>query len=66
MRQIAGPLGADFQIGAAEADWARITPVIPPPPLPFDFATLDPNSPVYKTFTGPAADVRPGPAVGRV
>jgi CubicO group peptidase (beta-lactamase class C family) len=55
-QEIAGPLGADFQIGAAESDWDRIAPVVPPPPLPFDMAALDPDSPVYKTFTGPAAD----------
>ena len=54
--EIAGPLGADFQIGAIEADWDRIAPVTPPPPLPFDFASLDPESPMYKTFTGPVAD----------
>ncbi len=54
--EIARPLGADFQIGAAEADWDRIAPVTPPPPLPFDLASLDPGSPVYKTFTGPVAD----------
>jgi CubicO group peptidase (beta-lactamase class C family) len=53
--EIAGPLGADFQIGAAEADWDRIAPITPPPPLPFDLASLDPDSPVYKTFTGPVA-----------
>ncbi len=53
--EIAGPLGADFQIGAAEADWDRIAPITPPPPLPFDLASLDPGSPVYKTFTGPVA-----------
>ena len=51
--EIAGPLGADFQIGAAEADWGRISDVIPPPPLPFDLATLDPDSPTVKTLTGP-------------
>ena len=55
-QEIAGPLGADFQIGAIEADWGRIAPVTPPPPLPFDLASLDPDSPVYKTFTGPVAD----------
>lgn len=54
--EIAGPLGADFQIGAAEADWDRIAPVIPPPPLPFDLATLDPDSPTVKTMTGPGPD----------
>ena len=55
-QEIAGPLGADYQIGAIEADWDRIAPVTPPPPLPFDLASLDPDSPVYKTFTGPVAD----------
>jgi CubicO group peptidase (beta-lactamase class C family) len=53
--EIAGPLGADFQIGAAESDWDRIAPVVPPPPLAIDMAALDPQSPMYKTFTGPAA-----------
>ena len=54
--EIAGPLGADFQIGAAESDWARIANVVPPPPLPFDLATLDPESPMVRTFTGPVVD----------
>ncbi len=53
--EIAGPLGADFQIGAAESDWDRIAPVVPPPPLPIDLAALDPQSPMVRTFTGPAA-----------
>ena len=51
--EIAGPLGADFQIGAAEADWGRISDVVPPPPLPFDLVALDPDSPTVKTLTGP-------------
>src|SRR5580704_8299350 len=51
--EIAGPLGADFQIGAAASDWGRIADVVPPPPLPFDFATLDPASPAVRTLTGP-------------
>ena len=51
--EIAGPLGADFQIGAAEGDWGRIADVVPPPPLPFDFAALDPASPAVRTLTGP-------------
>jgi CubicO group peptidase (beta-lactamase class C family) len=54
--EIAGPLGADFQIGAAESDWDRIAPVIPPPPLPFDLEALGMDSPVVKTLTGPPAD----------
>jgi CubicO group peptidase (beta-lactamase class C family) len=53
--EIAGPLGADFQIGAAEEDWGRIADVVPPPPTQFD---LTPGSPAYKTFTGPAGDAR--------
>jgi CubicO group peptidase (beta-lactamase class C family) len=54
--EIAGPLGADFQIGAAEADWDRIADVVPPPPLPIDMAALDPDSPMVRTFTGPGPD----------
>jgi CubicO group peptidase (beta-lactamase class C family) len=54
--EIAGPLGADFQIGAADADWDRIANVVPPPPLPFDLAALDPESPAVRTFTGPVVD----------
>ena len=53
--EIAGPLGADFQIGAAESDWGRIADVVPPPPLPFDLAALGADSPAVKTFTGPVA-----------
>lgn len=51
--EIAGPLGADFQIGAAEADWERIADVVPPPPLPIDFDALGPDSLTVKTLTGP-------------
>ncbi|HEX6342501.1 serine hydrolase domain-containing protein [Umezawaea sp.] len=53
---LAGPLGADFRIGAAEADLARIAPVVPPPPLPFDLAALDPDDIARKTFGSPALD----------
>jgi CubicO group peptidase (beta-lactamase class C family) len=51
--EIAGPLGADFQIGAAESDWDRIAAVVPPPPLPIDFAALPADSLTVKTLTGP-------------
>src|SRR5215469_6173186 len=51
--EIAGPLGADFQIGAAEGDWGRIAPVVPPPPLAIDLAAMDPTSPAVRTLTGP-------------
>ena len=54
--EMAGPLGADFQIGAAERDTGRIAPVVPPPPLPIDVAALDPTSPAVRTFTGPGPD----------
>ena len=54
--EIAGPLGADFHIGTGPEHDDRVTPVIPPPPLPFDFASLDPASPMYRTFTGPPVD----------
>jgi CubicO group peptidase (beta-lactamase class C family) len=53
-QEIAGPLGADFQIGAAESDWDRIADVVPPPPLPIDLAALGMDSPAFKTFTGPS------------
>ena len=54
--EIAGPLGADFQIGAAESDWARISDVVPPPPLPFDLEALGLDSPAVKTLTGPPVE----------
>ena len=54
--EIAGPLRADFQVGAAESDWGRISPVIPPPPLPFDLEALGMDSPTVKTMTGPVVD----------
>ena len=50
--EIAGPLGADFRIGAADVDQARIAPVVPPPPLALE---IPPDSVAFKTFTGPAA-----------
>jgi len=56
--EIAGPLGADFQIGAAEADWDRIADVVPPPPLPFDFAAIPQDSPTVRTLTGPAVEAQ--------
>ncbi len=51
--EVAGPLGADFQIGAATADERRIAPVVPPPPQALDVTTLDPASPAVRTFSGP-------------
>ena len=51
--EIAGPLGADFHIGLPESEFGRVANVIPPPPLPIDMASIDVNSPAFKTFTGP-------------
>jgi CubicO group peptidase (beta-lactamase class C family) len=56
--EIAKPLGADFQIGAREADWDRIAPVVPPPPPDVDPRTLDPESPAVRTYTGPVASAK--------
>jgi CubicO group peptidase (beta-lactamase class C family) len=54
--QIAGPVGADFQIGARPEDWGRIADVVPPPPLPFDLAALPDDNVTKRTFLGPEAD----------
>ncbi|KAL9620899.1 MAG: hypothetical protein Q9160_004552 [Pyrenula sp. 1 TL-2023] len=32
--EIAGPLGADFQLGAKEEDWGRCADIVPPPDAP--------------------------------
>lgn len=52
--EVTGPLDLDFHIGLAPSEFARVSNVIPPPPLPIDMSALDPNSIVVKTFTGPA------------
>src|SRR6185437_8662808 len=54
--EIAGPLGADFQIGAKPSDWARCAQIIPPPPLQFDLGSIDLGSVLAKTGMGPVAD----------
>ena len=54
--RIAGPLAADFQIGALPGDAGRISPVVAPPPLDIDLAGLDMDSPAIRTFTGPPVD----------
>jgi CubicO group peptidase (beta-lactamase class C family) len=53
--EVAGPLGADFTIGAPESERGRISDVIPPPPLPIP-DEIDPDSVMIKTFTGPAPE----------
>jgi CubicO group peptidase (beta-lactamase class C family) len=52
--EVAEPLGVDFHIGLPEREFGRVSNVIPPPPLPIDFASLDPDMVAVKTFTGPA------------
>jgi CubicO group peptidase (beta-lactamase class C family) len=56
-REIAGPLGADFHIGLDPSQFHRVANVIPPEALPFDMSTVDFNSPMIKTFTGPMPEV---------
>ncbi len=53
---IAAPLGVDLQIGAKPEDDDRVAEIVPPPPLPIDMESLDLESPMFKTFTGPVAD----------
>ncbi|MBI5947075.1 MAG: beta-lactamase family protein [Chloroflexi bacterium] len=55
-KEVAGPLGADFHIGLDPKEFHRVSNVVPPPPLPVDFAAMDPDSVAVKTFTGPAPD----------
>ncbi|MEO1061795.1 MAG: serine hydrolase domain-containing protein [Actinomycetota bacterium] len=53
--EIAGPLDADFTIGSPPEHHHRISNVVPPPPLPLP-EEIDPESVVFKTFTGPAPE----------
>lgn len=57
-QRIAGPLGADFQIGAAEKDWPRIAELVPPPAYAMnEMSNIDPNSNMAKMlypFADPA------------
>jgi CubicO group peptidase (beta-lactamase class C family) len=56
--EIAKPLGADYQIGAREADWDRIAPVVPPPRPDDDPRELDAESVMVRTYTGPVASAK--------
>lgn len=50
--ELAGPLGADVQIGLAKADYERVSPVIsPPPPEPKD--GVDPDSVMARSVASP-------------
>jgi CubicO group peptidase (beta-lactamase class C family) len=48
--EIAGPLEADVQIGAAPEDEHRIAELIPPPPLDLPYDALPQDHPMLKTF----------------
>jgi len=52
--EIAGPLGADFQLGAQEDDLDRISTLIAPPDISALLATMDQDSVAVKTLTSPA------------
>lgn len=56
--EIAGPLQADFHIGLDPVEDGRVSPLVPPPPLPaFDVEALDHDSAAYKlTVAGLATD----------
>jgi CubicO group peptidase (beta-lactamase class C family) len=54
--EIAGPLGADFQIGARPQDAGRVAELIPPPPFDIPFEALPEDSPMRKTLANPAPD----------
>ncbi len=55
--EVAGPLGADFHIGLAPSEFARVSNVVPPPPLPIDIEAMGGmDSVAIKTFTGPTPD----------
>jgi CubicO group peptidase (beta-lactamase class C family) len=55
--EIAGPLGADFQIGARERDWGRVAPLVAPP-RPESAGDPDPTSISVRTFSAPVMSVK--------
>ncbi|TFV86686.1 class A beta-lactamase-related serine hydrolase [Blastococcus sp. CT_GayMR20] len=55
--EIAGPLGADFQVGARERDWGRVAPLVAPP-RPESAGDEDPSSISRRTFTAPVMSVK--------
>ncbi|PXX69124.1 CubicO group peptidase (beta-lactamase class C family) [Nocardia tenerifensis] len=55
--ELAGPLDADFHIGTGPEHHHRIAPLVPPPRLHFDMASLDQTSILVKTLTSPLLDL---------
>lgn len=55
--EIAGPLGADFEIGSSEQNWSRVSPLVFPEGLPSAPPPgVDTSSIPIKTFFNPALD----------
>lgn len=54
--ELAGPLGADFWLGLPESEEHRVSNVVPPPRTTLDFSAMPPDSPAFKTYTGPPLD----------
>lgn len=51
---MAAPLGADFQLGALEKDWPRVSTLLPAPPLPKEVMQAMAAYPIsLRTFTNP-------------
>ncbi|MFF2371735.1 serine hydrolase domain-containing protein [Agromyces sp. NPDC058110] len=53
--ELAAPLGADFWLGLPESEDHRVSNVVPPQGT-LDFSRIPPDSPAFKTYTGPALD----------
>ncbi|KAF4537647.1 Beta-lactamase [Lasiodiplodia theobromae] len=52
---MAGPLAADFQLGAQEKDWPRVAETVPPPPMD-RLPMLEPTSVAVRTFRNAVPD----------
>ncbi|TFV62066.1 UNVERIFIED_ORG: class A beta-lactamase-related serine hydrolase [Bacillus sp. AZ43] len=55
--EIAGPLGADFQIGARSRDFGRVASLVAPPQQE-PAGEIDPSSVSVRTFTAPVMSVK--------
>ena len=54
--ELAGPLGADFQIGCLEKDWPRIADIVPFDVSTVKFPPFEPDSVMAKTMMNPIMD----------
>ena len=52
-QEISGPFGIDYSFGLTNDIAHRIAPMIPFETPLLDFSTIQPSSPIMKTFTGP-------------